>query len=675
MYFKNTKNRVEKMISNKIYLLHFIMLYFLPNLLIGQRAITSIVVNATTNQPLVYANIALEGTSIGTITNEDGYFKLKLKKSRHRNLVIGFIGFEQKIFVSADIIPDTIYLHPKTHLLDAISVVADGNVLNILTKAYRNIEKNYPQKTTKLIGYYREITKDSFDNYLNLSEGILDFVKSKYNKGYKGDRGQVKINKARTYFFPETDTISKLDFIATHFVAGNTDFVKKRSEFINPKFFDRYKFSLTSILMDGEREIYEIHFSTENGKLKGIAEGRLLIDSETYAYKEADIQLNEKGIRKRNALRFPGTPYKSLAVSHKIRFQKLNDKWHLKHAAFKGKGFDKSTKTTLLFLDDFAVNEVVIEGVKAIPLAERISFGEVFIRQENNDFDFFKEYSILEKEESLESQLKLITKDLEKEENSDRLKKEYKKKQSKQKLYQLMSKIELGYEAGYFPISMQAQILQINGWGEGNSPIEIERKLLGFSNIISRYSYMGFRLNKRWGVNIGTHKNYGAKKRFRGNEIGINYTLELKKIGRPLLLRSGVYLSSSTLEIPFQATELAAENDKWRIDDDIFSIKNIELGYLNYFIKIQPSLNFSYSIRNRVWLNLGVDFTLPLHEKGSLTINNNEDSNQTIVSPIKEKKFDFSNDSFSIKSNNETLKRLPIENGKPSFRLGIRFHL
>ncbi len=634
--------------------------------LVAQINISGVVTNSDTKEPLVYTNIVIEGTSIGTITNKDGYFKLKIKEPRKRNLIIGFIGFEQKIFASSDIIPDTIYLHPKTHILNEVAVVGDGNALNILTKAYKNIEKNYPQKTTQLVGYYREITKDDFDHYLNLSEGVLDFVKSKYNKGYKGDIGQLKINKARTYFFPAADSISSLEFIGSHFVAGNTDFVKKRSEFINPKFFDHYKYSLTRILLDGDKEVYEIHFSTENGKLKGIVEGKLLIDSETYAYKGADIQFNEKGIKKRNALRFLGTPYKSLEISHKIRFQRLGDKWHLKYATFKGKGLDKSTKKELIFLDDFVVNEVVVDHVKPIPLEERILFGEVFTRRENNDFNFFKEYSILEKDESLDSEINLINKKLENEKN--------KKKQLIKEFYKLIPKLEFGYEAGYFPISMQAQLLQINGWGEGNIPIEIEKYSPGFSRLFSSYFYTGFKINKRWAINIGTHKNYDKKRLLRENEIGGSYTMVLKKIGRPLLLRPGIYLSTSNINIRLEKTDFGEENYNWRIGEDVFNIQNIGLEISSYFIKAKPSLNLSYSIRNRIWLNLGVDFNLPLKEKSRLIIKSQNFDGA--LSELTEKGvYDLTNDFFAIKSDGEILENLPIKKRKPTFRLGIRFHL
>lgn len=654
--------------------LFLLLLSFSSMQLIAQTNISGVVVNMDTKELLPYTNIALEGTSIGTITNEDGYFKLKLNKPRKRNLVIGFIGFETKVFAPKAIIPDTIFLNPTTHLLNEVKVVADGKVLNILTKAFQNIEKNYPQQPTKLTGYYRELLKDTADYCLNLSEGMLDFVKSKYNNANKRDLGQIKINKARTYFFPQIDTISKLAFIATHFVAGNGDFVKGRSKFINPKFFNHYKYNLTRILLDGEKEIYEIYFSTENGKLKGHAEGRLLVDGETYAYIGGDIRLNERGIKNRNAKRLPGTGYKSLAISYKTRFQKINDKWHLKYVTFEGSGFDKSTNNKLLFADDFVVNKVMVEDVKPIPLEERISFGEVFARQKNNDFDFFKEQSILEQESALESQIALLIKDLEKKESVEELNTLYNQKKSTEKLYQLTAKLETGYEAGYFPLSLEQLSLKIIGLGEGNMPIELERELLGFTNIFSRYAYVGFKFNKRWGISIGNYKNYDTKKLFRENEIGVTYIFELKKIGRPLLFRPGIYLSTSSLKVPFFDVALGQEDYKWSIGDDIFNVQDIDIGYLNYYFKAKPALNFSYSIKNRIWLNLGVDFNLPLHEKPSLTINSiNIDG--TKLGSIKEKRYDFNNDAFSVQNNGQTLENLSLEKGKPSFRLGIRLHL
>ena len=46
-------------------------------------------------QPIPFADIIFKGSTIGTVSDEDGKFYLEAKKS-HKTLVVSFIGFEKK---------------------------------------------------------------------------------------------------------------------------------------------------------------------------------------------------------------------------------------------------------------------------------------------------------------------------------------------------------------------------------------------------------------------------------------------------------------------------------------------------------------------------------------------------------------------------------------------------
>ena len=50
------------------------LLALAPTFLLGQRAITGTVTDADTKEPLIGANILIQGTTIGTITDFDGNF-------------------------------------------------------------------------------------------------------------------------------------------------------------------------------------------------------------------------------------------------------------------------------------------------------------------------------------------------------------------------------------------------------------------------------------------------------------------------------------------------------------------------------------------------------------------------------------------------------------------------
>ena len=56
-----------------------------------------IVRNISDNKPLAYVDIHVKGTSIGTITNAEGEFLLKVHKTHlNKTVVISILGFKKK---------------------------------------------------------------------------------------------------------------------------------------------------------------------------------------------------------------------------------------------------------------------------------------------------------------------------------------------------------------------------------------------------------------------------------------------------------------------------------------------------------------------------------------------------------------------------------------------------
>ena len=54
------------------------------------------VVDQTSKLPLAYANVLLQGTTIGTVTDEDGSFELLNLCEKEYDLEISFIGYKSK---------------------------------------------------------------------------------------------------------------------------------------------------------------------------------------------------------------------------------------------------------------------------------------------------------------------------------------------------------------------------------------------------------------------------------------------------------------------------------------------------------------------------------------------------------------------------------------------------
>ena len=92
------------------------------------REIEGRVINATTKEPVSFANVYNKTLQKGTITNDDGYFRIVISGPRD-SIVIIFIGYETQ-FVKLAGQQDfyTIYLEESTQLLREIVVTPNDNL-------------------------------------------------------------------------------------------------------------------------------------------------------------------------------------------------------------------------------------------------------------------------------------------------------------------------------------------------------------------------------------------------------------------------------------------------------------------------------------------------------------------------------------------------------------------
>lgn len=100
-----------------------ILFLCMPFALFSQTKIHGYVLEATRNTPLAKASVFLNNTSIGTTTNESGYFELTIPVGKFE-LIASSIGFAtyQKIITQETPVPITIKLSPKAAELEEVVI-------------------------------------------------------------------------------------------------------------------------------------------------------------------------------------------------------------------------------------------------------------------------------------------------------------------------------------------------------------------------------------------------------------------------------------------------------------------------------------------------------------------------------------------------------------------------
>lgn len=160
------------------------------------------------NQRLPFVSVTIKGSTLGTITNEDGYFSLKIPNTdKDITIVVSHVGYyANNLTVKAtDAHEMRIFLEPYQNLLDAASIVStDPEVL--VYEALRRVRRNYPMSPVLQRGFYRETVRKG-SKYISVSEAVIDMFKHAYN--YSSEFDRVEVLKGRRLMSQKSaDTLS-----------------------------------------------------------------------------------------------------------------------------------------------------------------------------------------------------------------------------------------------------------------------------------------------------------------------------------------------------------------------------------------------------------------------------------------------------------------------------------
>ncbi|MFC2099005.1 carboxypeptidase-like regulatory domain-containing protein, partial [Bacteroidota bacterium] len=130
--------------------------------------------------PVSFATVFI-GEDEGTITDDQGFFRLRLSKSDLKDSIyLSCIGYTQTSVAIDDLnrnLLDTIYMNQFFVELEEVLVHTKKrkapNAKQILKKTIDSIPYNYPADPVKFRGYYREYVKQEY-RYLNLLESIVE---------------------------------------------------------------------------------------------------------------------------------------------------------------------------------------------------------------------------------------------------------------------------------------------------------------------------------------------------------------------------------------------------------------------------------------------------------------------------------------------------------------------
>jgi hypothetical protein len=373
--------------------------------------VKGVVKDKQSQKSLEYANLSVTGTNIGTITNTNGEFSIKIKDSlKAKTIEISHIGYTtSRISVNGENMDKlTIYLTPQPSLLDEITIRAlDAKAL--VESAIGNIEKNYSSHENMLSGFYRETIKKR-RTYINVSEAIVEIYKTPYSQGL--DKDIIQIYKGRKLISPKAEDTLMVKLLGGPNLSIYLDVVKNPDLMLNKETLSFYKFAMEESVMIEERPHYVVSFIPQVILPYALHYGKLYIDRESLAFSRAEFSVSMDDRNKATQAILKKKPFsmrfKPENISFLVTYKQRDGKSHLNYIRSEIQ-FKCDWKRKLFSTNYTIVSETVITGGKG-EIISRIPYKLSFKESQSlsdkvqnfYDANFWEDYNIIEPDESLE---------------------------------------------------------------------------------------------------------------------------------------------------------------------------------------------------------------------------------------------------------------------------------
>ena len=387
--------------------------------------VSGVVRDKESRKKLENVAVSLVGTPIGTVTNAEGVFSLKIPHmDTIPQLELSHIGYMNARFSASapegsNNMHATILMIPIALQLN--EVVAYGNsARRIVEEALERIPKNYPSGESMTSAFYRE-TVQKGHRYISISEAMLDVYKTSYRQR-TSDRDKVQIDKARRLLSQKQSDTLGVKVVGGPNLPLFMDVVKNAYALFDEETLDYYSFVQEPSVFIDDRLQYVISFRPRVKLDYALYVGRVFIDRENLAFTRAEFELDlsdrERAIAAILYKKPLGLRFRPQKVSFLITYRQHDGVTCLNYICNE-MCFKCDWKRRLFSSSYVARSEMVAVDREEHPervIARRDAFKpyQVFydIVKEYWSEDFWKDYNIIEPTESLEDAVKKLRKQM-----------------------------------------------------------------------------------------------------------------------------------------------------------------------------------------------------------------------------------------------------------------------
>lgn len=372
------------------------------------------IIDREEKEVLPYTSISVVGKNIGTISNTDGEFELKIPGTMGNDTVaISCLGYKQYHIPVHQITDEaaTIFLQATSFPIKEIKVTVI-NPQDILSRILSKITLNYPRNQEIMTAFYREVLKQ--DNaYIDVAEAVLEIRKSSYENSFAEDK--VKYLKGRKSLNVKPFKYVDFKIQGGPYYITKLDVVKTLDSFLDPEFREFYKYSLDQIVEINDRDTYVIRFKPKEKVDYPCYQGKLFVDMSSFALVHAEFELSRTGLKFAHESLIRKKPkdfyVRPVQVKYQVSYRRADGKWHLNnaHVSINFRVKSKKDKINSIF---HSTSELLITDFKSddgthFKRNELFSSKDIFT-EIISDYDeaFWGDYNTIKPSEALRSALK-----------------------------------------------------------------------------------------------------------------------------------------------------------------------------------------------------------------------------------------------------------------------------
>jgi hypothetical protein len=380
--------------------------------------ITGYLKDSKSGEKIAYATVSVPGTGIGTVSNSDGEFTLKVSTSLNAEFFeVSHLSYATEKFKISEAleIEKTFFLELQPVQLKEIPVMPK-DARGIVEMAFKKIGENYSNVPNMMTGFYREYVMQRRE-YISVSEAVVDIYKAPYPATYND---QVKIFRGR-----KASHVKKADTLMVQLQGGPKvlmmlDIVKNPDLSISMDNLDNYRFELGSVVNIDDQPHWVITFTPYLVYDQPLYNGKLFISQEKMAITRAEFSLDLNDEYKASGVFVRKKPlgliFMPMSTSYLVTYKEENDRYYLNYVRvdlkFRCDWKKRVFKNTYAVMSEMAVTGRSEEHIVKFGNDETFKMNMVLAEKVEDfaDVDFWGEHNIIEPEESIETAIRKLTK-------------------------------------------------------------------------------------------------------------------------------------------------------------------------------------------------------------------------------------------------------------------------